>query len=292
MEIRKLLFVTKFEQLWFDALQSLLDLRKTGLNHVVFLNVIEREKVALRRGTGYRKEEEVKLREMANIRFIDWAENLFEQGMEVGAYITVGDLVHQVLSACEKEKVDLIVIGRPRRGKLEQFYAGSDVMEIIRRSKTPVLVYKYLHPDASQAEKPFQRPLLALDWSPASLRAMDCLKGLKGILSQVHVMHVIDEKNLKSLSGMTVQKARKEARKRLEEVCETFESEGIQAIPHVYAGKPAVEIEKAARESQCTLIVMGTSAQVSWKERLSGNIPEALGVKSIFPTLLIPPEDR
>ncbi|MEW5909718.1 MAG: universal stress protein, partial [Thermodesulfobacteriota bacterium] len=93
MKIEKLLFVTKFEKLWFDALESLLDLRKAGLNHVVFLNVIEREKVAMQRGTGYRKTEEVKLREMANIRFIDWAEPLFEQGMEVGAYIVVGSLV-------------------------------------------------------------------------------------------------------------------------------------------------------------------------------------------------------
>src|SRR4030042_6942745 len=184
MKIEKLLFVTKFEQLWFDALQSLLELRKTGLNHVVFLNVIERDKVALRRGTGYRKKEEVKLREIANIRFIDWAESLFEQGMEVGAYIVVGSLVQQVILAVEKEDVDLIVIGRPKKGKLEQFYSGSDVTEIIRRSKTPVLVYKYLHPDGMQTEKPFEKPLLALDWSSASLKAVQFLKDLKGIASE------------------------------------------------------------------------------------------------------------
>ena len=92
MEIKKLLFVTKFDELRFDALQSLLDLRNAALNHVVFLNVIEREKVAMRRGKGYGKEEELRLKEKANIRFIDWAENLFEQGMEVGVYIVVGSL--------------------------------------------------------------------------------------------------------------------------------------------------------------------------------------------------------
>ncbi|MBW2370725.1 MAG: universal stress protein [Deltaproteobacteria bacterium] len=80
MKIQKLLFVTQFEELWFDALQSLMDLRKDALGHVIFLNVIERDKVALRRGVGYQKEEEIKLREKANIRFIDWAETLFEQG--------------------------------------------------------------------------------------------------------------------------------------------------------------------------------------------------------------------
>ena len=87
MKIQKLLFATRLEELWFDALQSLMDLRKADLNHVVFLNVIERDKVAMRRGTGYQKGEEIKLREMVNVRFIDWAETLFEQGMEVGALI-------------------------------------------------------------------------------------------------------------------------------------------------------------------------------------------------------------
>ena len=71
MKIKKLLFVTKFEQLGLDALQSLMDIRDAGLNHVVFLNVIERERVAMRRGTGYQKDEEIRLRERANIRFID-----------------------------------------------------------------------------------------------------------------------------------------------------------------------------------------------------------------------------
>jgi len=290
MKIKKLLFVTKFEELWFDAVQSLLDLRQAGLDHVVFLSVIEREKVALHRGSGYRKAEEVKLREMANIRFIDWAEQLFELGMEVGVYITVGGLVQQVISACEKEAVDLIVIGRPRQGRLEQIYSGSDVTEIIRRSRTSVLVYKYLNPETKHAEHPFERPLLAMDWSPASHRAIRFVKTLNGILSEVHVMHVIEEKALKSDSGMTVQKARKTVRKRLEAVCADFESEGIRAVPHVYAGKPLEEIEKAAHECQSTLIVMGSSTRASWKERFVGGIPETLAVKSVYPLLLIPPE--
>ena len=50
MKIVKMLFVTEFDELWFDALQSLMGLRKAGLNHVVFLHVIQREKVAMRRG--------------------------------------------------------------------------------------------------------------------------------------------------------------------------------------------------------------------------------------------------
>lgn len=179
MDIQKVLFVTKFEELWFDALESLMDLRQVSLNHVVFLNVIQREKVAMHRGKGYEKKEEVRLREMANIRFINWAENLFEQGIEVGAYIVVGSLVQKVIMAVENENIDLVIIGNLKKGKIEQFYAHSDIMEIIRRSGTPVLVYKYKSGPEAGAEKPFERPLLATSFSETSNMAVNYLKKIR-----------------------------------------------------------------------------------------------------------------
>lgn len=291
MDIEKLLFVTRFEELWFDALQSLLTLKKAALNHVVFLNIIEREKVSMRRGTGYQKTEEIRLREKANIRFIDWAENLFEQGMEVGVYIVVGSFAQQVIMASEKEGVDLIVIGREKKkGKLEQLYSGSDTTEIISRASTPVLVYKDMSQEGRPPDQLFERPILATDWSPASQRAVEYLKGMKNIVRNVRVIHVADEKSLKSASAMAVQKTRKESRTKLEETCDILEAEGIAARSHVYVGDAAAEIERAAREQQATLIVMGTSGKNTWKERWIGSTPRVLAEKSAFPTLLIPPE--
>jgi len=289
MKIKKLLFVTKFEELGFDALQSLLSLREAGLEHVVFVNIIERERVAMRRGTGYSKEAEIRLRETANIRFIDWAENLFEQGMEVGAYIVVGNLVGEVIKAAQKEEADLIVIGRSQKGVIEQLYAGSDITELLHRTSKPVLVYKYLSESSFALEKPFESPLLATDWSPASLRAIDFLKELKGIIQKIHVVHVVDQKQL-SGSAMAIQKTRKKIRAKLDEICQTFEAEGISASPHVYVGDPEQEIEKAARECQATLIVMGSSGKANWVERWLGSTPRNIAEKSDYPTLLIPPE--
>ncbi len=290
MDIRKLLFVTNFEELQFDAVRSLLNLREASLSHVVFLNVIQREKVAMKRGKGYRKEEEIKLREKANIRFIDWAENLFEKGMEVGVYITVGGFVQQVISAVEKEKVDLIVIGPQKKGKLEKLYSGSDITEIIRRTETPVLMYKYLSQDVKIVDKPFDRPLIAMDWSPAGEKAVGYIKKLKDVVQETHVIHVADEKSLNGDSAMAVQKTRKENRARLDEVCDAIEESGIKADPHVYIGDPVSEIEKAARECQATMIIAGTSEKAQWRQRWGGSTPQLLAEKSVFPTLLIPPD--
>jgi nucleotide-binding universal stress UspA family protein len=292
MDIKKLLFVTKFEELGFDALQSLLSLRKASLNHVVFVNVIERDRVAMHRGAGYLKEEEIRLRETANIRFIDWAEDLFEQGMEVGVYIVVGSLVSEVIKAAQKEETDLIVIGRSHKGVLEHLYSGSDITELLRRAEVPVLVYKQLSETAIAIEKPFDRPLLAIDWSPASLSAVEYLKALKEVIQELDIIHVVHQKKLKGASAMGIQAIRKDTRKKLEEICDVFESEGVKADAHVYIGEPDEEIEKAAREHQASMIVLGSSGKTAWVERWLGSTPQSIAEKSIYPTLLIPFEQK
>ena len=292
MDIKNLLFVTKFEELGFDALQSLLSLRKASLNHVVFVNVIERDRVAMHRGAGYLKEEEIRLRETANIRFIDWAEDLFEKGMEVGVYIVVGSMVSEVIKAAKKEESDLIVIGRPHKGVLEQLYAGSDVTELLRRAAIPVLVYKHLSETAIALEKPFDRPLLAVDWSPASLRAAEYLKVIKDIIQEIHIVHVVSQKELKGTSAMDIQSIRKKTRKKLEKICGFFEDSGVKADAHVYIGNAEQEIEKAARDHQASMIVLGSSGKTAWAERWLGSTPQSIAEESIYPTLLIPFEKK
>ena len=288
MKIAKLLFVTKFEELGFDAVRSMLSLTRADLNHVVFINVIERHQFAMSR-VGYRKDEEIRLREAANIRFIDWSENLFEQGLEVGVYIVVGTLVREVIKAAKTEEADLIVIGRSHKGMLEHLYSGSDVTELLRRTAIPVLVYKHLSETAISIEKPFERPLLAVDWSPASLRAVEYLKGMGDAVSEVSVVHVASEKDLNGTSAMEVQKLRKETRQKLEEICDTIETAGIDARAHVYIGDPDEEIEKAARDCQASMIVLGSSAKSAWVEKWLGSTPQKYAEDSIYPTLLIPP---
>jgi len=289
MDIRKVLFVTKFEELWFDAVESLMDLRKASLNHVVFLNVIEREKVALRRGKGYQKVEEVRLKEMANIRFINWAETLFEKGLEVGAYIVVGSLVKQVVTAAEKEDIDLIVVGYKKKGRIEQFYSSSDILEIIHRSQIPVLVYKYKPDNTIAVEKPFERPLFATGFSKMNQNVLEYLKPMSQVIKKVTIINVGDPKSLKESSAMGVQKTRKEIRRKLDEVCDLLIAAGIDASPAVYVGTPAKEIVTAAKECNATMIITGTSSKLSLKEKLVGSTPRFLAEKTDIPTLLIPP---
>lgn len=288
MKIRKLLFVTKFEELCYDALNSLLVLRNAALEHVIFLNVIERDKVAMKRGSGYLKEEKVKLKETANIRFIDWAENLFEMGLEVGAYIEVSTLIPEILKVIKKESPDLIVIGRSHKGPLEQLYAGSDVSELMRRTEVPILVFKHMREDNIVPEKLFERPLFAINWSDTGKKMIKYIKGLKNIIGEIHIMHVVKESALKSPDTHEVQKVRRAERKRLDALCAELEDAGINARPHVYVGDPQKEIEKAAKEYQASIIILGSSDKAAVLERWTGSISKNIADKSVFPCLLIP----
>jgi nucleotide-binding universal stress UspA family protein len=288
MAIKKMLFVTDFDELWFDALESLMDLRKAGLDHIVFLHVINREKVAMRRGKGYLKEEETKLKQMADVRFIDWAESIFEKGMECGAYVVVGKYVAKVLSTVEAEKVDLIVTGAHKRTGLEKFYADSETLELLRRTQTPVLVHKYMLPTGKVNAHPFQRPLLATDWSPPCERALETIISAKDSMEKVIVVNAISEASMKGKSKTELQQIQKDSKKRLEDVVTTFRDEGLEAETHLAIGDVVSQIETAGREHDATMIVTGTTGKESWRTRWLGSVSQKLAETSELPTLLVP----
>jgi nucleotide-binding universal stress UspA family protein len=290
MKISKILFVSEFEELWLDALQSLMALRKAGMNNVVFLHVIHRDKVAMRRGSGYLKQEERKLKEIADIRFIDWAETLFEEGMEVVAHIAIGNIVPKILSVTEIEKVDLIVTARRKRAKFEELYAGSETSELLRRADKPVLIYNYLSQSGKVGENPFERLLLGLDWSVSSEKVLDYVLALRGAVKRVDIVHVMSEKDVAKISKMEAQKLERNNKKRLDEVCDVLVNERFDARPHLYIGKVEEQIQKAASEHRTTMIVVGAKRRSIWKEKWSGSAAHSLADKSELPVLIVPTE--
>jgi len=200
----------------------------------------------------------------------------------------VGKLVSQVTEAARKEAPDLIVIGRSKKGIIDQLYTGSDITEIIRQAGAPVLVYKPPSDKIDLIDKPFERPLLATDWSPASQRALEYLLPLKAVVQKVNVIHVANEKDLKG-SAMEIQKVRKESRAKLDAMVDRLNDNGIDARAHVYVGDPVQEIERAAADFQASMIVLGSSGKSAWQERWLGSTPRIIAEKSDYPTFVVPP---
>jgi len=67
---------------------------------------------------------------------------LTEKGIKTHSKILKGNPVDQICLFAEKEKCNLIIMGKRSRGKLEEFFAGSISTQVVQRAKTSVLVLK------------------------------------------------------------------------------------------------------------------------------------------------------
>ena len=211
MRFEKILFYTRFKELAFNSLVSVLELKKAGLREIVLVYIVPREEVAFLPYGGYRKDEEQRFKEMARIRFEEWQGAIAEKGLESKIRVDVGAVNPKILEIAEEEKVDLIVAGRKKRTAFEKVYVGSHILDLIRRSPLPILMSKYMVQFEWEGElltrvndHIYQRPLLATDWSEPSENALNRMQAFKGIVEKALVAHIITDKLTKGMDAITI----------------------------------------------------------------------------------------
>lgn len=295
MKIEKLLFPTKFGEIDLNSLESLSVLKDTGLREVILYYVIPREEVGFVPYGGYLKEEEERIREEVRIRFEDWQKSLSEKGINSRIIIEVGEPVPNILKIAEKEKVNLIVIGKKKKVAHDGPFVGSNTLQIITRSKIPTLVSKYLVQFELDGESVtrtndaiFKRPLLATDWSGPSERALELLISFKGLIEKAFVCHTIGVKIAKSIDKTELHRIEKESKERLEKYCERLKSAGISAEPHLGAGRTIMEIIRISRDVNASMIIAGTTGKDRLHELFLGSVSHRIAGMSELPTLLVP----
>ncbi|OEU59081.1 MAG: hypothetical protein BAW33_07185 [Desulfobacterales bacterium C00003104] len=295
MKLKKILFPTKFRELAFNSLESLLELKKVGLEEIVLTYIIPREEVGFVPYGGYMKDEEERLREQAQIRFSDWQDAISAKGIESKVVIEVGKPIANILRISKRENVDLIVAGRKKRTTLEKVYIGSATLELIRRSTVPVLVSKYMVQFEWQGEMItkvndhiFKSPLLATDWSDPSEKGLKMLSSLKGLADKVLVGHVIGVKISKGRTKAELDRIEKESKERLDDYCKRLSDERMNAEPHLFSGRSAPEIMRMAREHKASMIVMGTTGKDRLKAFWLGSVSHRVAETSELPVLLVP----
>ncbi len=295
MPIERILFPTRFRKLAFNALESLLVLKKAGLREVILCHVISRKEVGFVPYGGYLKEEEEKIREEVRIRFEDWQKSLSDKGIGSKIIIEVGEPVHEILTIAEEEKVDLVVVGRKKRIVTEKSFIGSHTMQIVSRSSIPILASKYMvefNWNGAALTKIndhlFEMPLLAVDWSEQSQRSLEFLISLKGVVKKALIFHNLDVKISKKHDKSCVCREEKECRENLDAYCEKLKFSGINAEPHLGAGDVLQEILRFSRERNASMIIIGTKSKDRLHEMLHGSVSHQVAKMSELPTLLAP----
>jgi nucleotide-binding universal stress UspA family protein len=295
MKIEKILFDTRFRELAFNALEAILELKKAGLETIVLTYIIPREEVAFVPYGGYLKDEEKRLEEIARLRFENWQGTIEKKGIQTRVRIETGIHNAKVLEIAEAEKVDLIVTGRKKRNIFEKVYVGDHILDLLRRSRQPVLMEKYMAQFEWNGEvltrvndHIFERPLLATDWSEPSEHGLEFLSAFKGLAEKIVVAHVIGAKLSKGQTQAALRKLESESMKRLNAYCRRLEKVGFEAESHLSIGKTAAEIIRMSREYEATMIVMGRTGKDWFQEYWLGGVSHRVAENSELPVLLIP----
>ncbi len=295
MRFETLLFHTRFRELAFNALKSVVDLKSAGLKKVILAHVIPREDVAFVPYGGMLKDDLKRMREAARVTFDDWIRTIGDPQLEFQQRIEVGAANAEIMAMANAEKTDLIVVGRKKRTALERVYVGTHVLDILRRSDIPVLMSKHMAQYEWQGETLmrtndhiWQRPLLASDWSDPSRRALDATMALKGLVEKIIVTHVLGARRIKNLEAPAIERLEKESVTRLESYCRLVEDAGISSESHLAMGRTVETIINMSRDYNATMIVMGRTGKDWFREYWLGGVSHQIAELSELPVLLIP----
>ncbi len=264
----KILYPTKFDELSFPILKSLVCLKSAGLKEIVLLYVIDEDAIYLAKESGLPVDME-QIKSFANKKMQEFVNYLKSMGLEVREKISFGNVVNEIIKVAQIEKVSLIVTGRHKRHKIEELFIGSTTDGVIKKSPLPLLVVKY-HTIKMIEGKPieqfclniFRKILYATDWSEHSERAKGYLPFLYNVgAREVVILHVMEEK-------------KKENMEKLEFLKKEIEKIGFTVTSYLIHGKPYKEIINMASEENATLILMGSHGKGFVKEILLGSVSQ------------------
>ena len=207
-----------------------------------------------------------------------------------------GPVVPQILLEAESLPADLIVMGTHGISGFERLILGSITEKVLRKARCPVLTVPPATPDAPAGPQPFTSIVCAVDFSPASLKALDYALALAQEsgkrLTLVHVFDwPVDRPVPTGLEPGTPtarqyqDSARQELRAAVPEDARLWcEIKEITAI-----GRPHEEILRVADESNADLIVLGVHSRRTLEFGFFGSTTNQVVRHSACPVLTIRP---
>jgi nucleotide-binding universal stress UspA family protein len=288
MSIKRLLYCTKFRDLSLQALKELFVLKKVGLEEIILLHIIPREDVSYVFPFGYLEEEANRLKEEAELRFEVWGKEIRASGLNYRTIIKVGDPVYDIPAVCEEEKVDLLVLGKKKR---ETLFVGSRTKEILKQVKVPTLVFKYkLKEEDLEIENKnlFQRPLVAIDFSPPSLRALEFFYRLKDVFEGGMVVHVIPSTKVEGSDKMGMKTLEEEMYQKLENLLKNYFENTEKVERLILLGEPQKIVLDLASEKEATLVILGRSEKTFIDRLFLGSVANYVLDRARTPVLIVP----
>lgn len=252
----------------------------------------------LRRWLGEDADAVVAVEADARRRLAAMADQLAERhGIDVGHHLAIGRSVDVVKNHADTAGADLVVTGTRGAGFLRGIVVGSTAERIAKQSQRPVLMARQL------PHEPYRRVLVAVDFSPWSVAAIDLARRVapQASLVLMHAVEVLFEGKLRfagvdeSAIARYRDNARMEAWTRLSEIAARAGLTPDQvrlATPH--GADPWMLIVQQEQELDCDLIVIGKQGRNLVGDLLLGSTTRMVMLESSADVLVsvggAPPE--
>lgn len=206
------------------------------------------------------------------------------KNLDFKALVEEGNASKKIIEIAEKEKADLIVLGKRGLSAIEKLFIGSVANQVLRNSSVPVLLTK-----KKKGKPRFKKILVPTDFSEQEEVERDyawkLAKGFDSALTLLHVLELHDyEFTPRALDEMfdVVEKRLKKREKR--------EEENIKVSEDVYrAINAAVGIVDYADTHKFDMIVISTCVQSKIERFFLGSTTEKVISYTHVPVFAIPP---
>ncbi|MGE4560089.1 MAG: universal stress protein [Desulfobulbus sp.] len=206
-----------------------------------------------------------------------------EQGQKVRTILSIGDPVEEIVHTAEEENAGLILMGYPKRSRLERVILGQTTTKVIGFSPCDVLMI----PEGSEIG--FSKILVGIDGSRYSMeagqRALELALAFGS--SEVHALTVLDIPMERSFLYGVLESARRDSFPPLETLTGQGERFGIKVTKEILHGSPSETIVQYSEKHDIDLIVLGTYGRTAMAKILLGSVVERVAMISTRPTLVV-----
>jgi nucleotide-binding universal stress UspA family protein len=209
----------------------------------------------------------------------------------------VTELVHDapvpgILSTMQKFSVDLVVMGTHARTGVARTFLGSTTEGVLRSSDVPVLTVRANEPLAGE---PFARALVGIDDSEASDAAVSIAGKLARLLgTKLTACFAIDSNSLYENAVSygfdpvpLLHDMRADGQASVERALARASIAPGTAAVAIVEGKPSSAVLDAAKETNATLIVVGSHGRRGLRRFFLGSVAESIVRRSDVPVLVV-----
>jgi nucleotide-binding universal stress UspA family protein len=190
----------------------------------------------------------------------------------------------EIISYAQRNKIDLMVVGRRGISEIEHILIGSTTSRLTRKSDIPVLVV----PKSNKNGK-ISTILSPIDFTESSLLELNYSISLARQLgASLYVVHISEFFNIK-VPVLKRDKLIDKINKKIEGIAAKHDYKIEKIIYDV--GEPAQKIIETAKTNKVDLITMATHQRKGIEKFFLGSISEKVLMYSDTPVLVLPPSD-